>query len=274
MINELVRKMQSVYGLDISAYDISFLKRAVDKRLAVTETENISDYLQYLNNDADEAAALFESLNITHTEFFRNTLTFAHLEQWIIPRLMEEISTNNELRIWSAGCSSGQEVYSIAMLIENINSQKRIKKRYRIIATDISESALNKAQIGEYDEKDVQMIRVKDLKEFFVKTGEKYKVCDRLKQHISFSTYDLLDNRSTYPQESIFGNFDLVMCSNLLFYYNPDSQHGIVKKLIDSLDENGYLVTGEAEVQIMGKFKDLYLVTPSSPIFKQRRGAK
>ncbi|SHE34383.1 CheR family methyltransferase [Alkalibacter saccharofermentans] len=274
MNNEIIHSVRSIYGLDISKYDISFLKRAVEKRCSITETKNISDYIQYLSSNSDEATILFQSLNIIHTEFFRNPLTFAHLEQWILPRLMEEKSDNNELRIWSAGCSSGQEVYSIAMLIESITSKKQIKKRYRIIATDISESALHAAKKGEYNEKDIQMIRVKDLNDFFVKSGEKYKVCDRLKQHVSFSTYDLLDNRSACPQESIFGNFDLVVCSNMLFYYKPNYQHNMVKKLIDSMDEHGYLITGEAEMQIVAKFKDLFLVVPPSPIFKKRRGAK
>jgi chemotaxis methyl-accepting protein methylase len=274
MNNELILSLQSFFGLDISKYDISFLKQVVEKRLAITETKNFSDYIQYLSNNATEAATLFQSFNITYTEFFRNPLTFAHLEQWILPRLMEEKSDNNELRIWSAGCSSGQEVYSIAMLIESINSKKQIKKRYRIIATDISESVLHEAIKGEYNEKDIQMIRVKDLKDFFVKSGEKYIVCDRLKQHVSFSVYDLLDNRSACPQESIFGNFDLVVCSNMLFYYKPVYQHSIVKKLIYSMDEQGYLITGEAEMQIVAKFKGLCLVVPPSPIFKQRRGAR
>ena len=224
MINEFIQSIQRVYGQDISTYDISFLKRTVEKRVEITESGSMPNYIIYLASNADEASILFQSLKNTHTEFFRNPLTFAHLEQWILPHLMEEKSDNDELRIWSAGCSSGQEVYSIAMLVESINAKKKMKKRYRIIATDISESALNMAKIGEYDEKDIQMIRVKDVQEFFVKSKEKYTVIDRLKQHVSFSTFDLLDNRSTYPQESIFGNFDLVVCSNLLFYYKPTYQ--------------------------------------------------
>ncbi len=271
---EIMQIMDNVYRLDISKYDETFLKRALEKRFAIVETKKPSDYIQYLSSNSDEVSTLFQSLNITHTEFFRNPLTFAHLEQWILPRLMERKPDKSELRIWSAGCSSGQEAYSIAMLIENINSRKNNKNRYRIIATDISEKALREANKGQYSESAIQKIRVEDLKKFFIKSGETYTVCDRLKKHVSFSIYDLFDNLSSYPQESIFGNFDLVVCSNMLFYYKPDYQQSILMKLINSIDENGYLITGESERQTVSKYSDLYLVAPPSPIFKQRRGAK
>jgi chemotaxis methyl-accepting protein methylase len=270
-LSEIVRIIKNICELDISQYDDAFLLRTAEKRFAVTEAENISDYIKYLSCNSDEADILLQSLSITHTEFFRNPLTFAHLEQWILPRLLEDKAENNELRIWSAGCSSGQEAYSIAMLIESINSKKQKKNRYRIIATDICESALIDARIGEYREKDIGNIRVKDLNEFFERSGEIYKVRDRLKHHISFSSYDLLDNQSSYPQESIFGNFDLVVCSNMLFYYKMEYQYSILQKLINSMAGKGYLITGEAERQTVEKLKGLYLVVPPSPIFKQRR---
>lgn len=271
---EITRIIKELYDLDISKYDDMFIMRAVEKRYTTMKSRDSSDYTKYLSCNTDEAAILLQSLNITHTEFFRNPLTFAHLEQWILPRLIEEKPENRELRIWSAGCSSGQEAYSIAIQIENIISRNYKKKRYRIIATDISESALTIAKKGEYREKDIENIRLKDLKEFFYKTGEVYKVSDRLKQNITFSFYNLLDNSSSYPQESIFGDFDLVICSNMLYYYKPDYQLSILQKLINSMDEQGYLITSESERQSVEKINELYLVVPPSPIFKQRRGLK
>jgi len=158
------------------------------------------------------------------------------------------------------------------MLIEKIHRKKTKQLRYRIIATDISQSALLRAKKGEFSEHDIQNIRVKDLKEFFVKTGETYIMCDRLKKHVSFSSYDLLDPLSSYPQESIFGNFDIVVCSNILFYYKPVYQHGIVKKMIYSMDKNGYLITGEAEKHTVERYSELIQVTSLAPIYKQKRG--
>lgn len=268
-LSEIVKIMKSVYEKDISKYDDTFLKQATGKRCAATNARKISDYIIYLTNNAAEAQNLFGSLSITYTEFFRNSLTFAHLEQWILPGLFERKSKTNELRIWSAGCSSGQEAYSIAMLAENINAKRPQPFRYRIIATDISEATLAMAKRGEYSQEEIKYIRVKDLSEYFEKSKDMFKVCPGLKEHVSFSAYDLLDNLSSFPQESIFGNFDLVICSNLLFYYKPEYQSSILKKLIDSINEHGYLIMGEAEKHIAMKGNGLSAVAPPSAIFQK-----
>ena len=271
MDNDLIQSIQSVIDFDISKFDDAFFIKAVENRIAIVKVNGISEYIQHLSNNIDEANKLLQSLYITHTEFFRNPLTFAHLEEWILPLLMNRKSDKGELRIWSAGCSTGQEAYSIAMLIENLNSRKQKKVRYRIIATDVSESALIKAKTGEYNEKEIQKIRVKDLNEFFVRFGETYKVSPQLKQHVSFSTYDLLDNLSSSPQESIFGNFDLIICSNVLFYYKLKYQQFIIKKLVGVMDEKGYLITGEAEKYNVEKSRYLNLVSTSSTIFQSKK---
>jgi len=271
MDNDLIQSIQSVIDFDISKFDDAFFIKAVENRIAIVKVNGISEYIQHLSNNIDEANKLLQSLYITHTEFFRNPLTFAHLEEWILPLLMNRKSDKGELRIWSAGCSTGQEAYSIAMLIENLNSREQKKVRYRIIATDVSESALIKAKTGEYNEKEIQKIRVKDLNEFFVRFGETYKVSPQLKQHVSFSTYDLLDNLSSSPQESIFGNFDLIICSNVLFYYKLKYQQFIIKKLVGVMDEKGYLITGEAEKYNVEKSRYLNLVSTSSTIFQSKK---
>ncbi len=271
-LSAIVHTMNSVYGFDVSQYDYSFLKQTIEKRCTAIEIKKFSDYEIYLSKNLVEAQNLFHALNINYTEFFRNTLTYAHLEQWILPRLIEKKTEDSELRIWSAGCSTGQEAYSIAMLVEKINAKRQQALRYRIIATDISKSALAVAEKGNYTEEAIQNVRMKDIKEFFVKTKETYTVCDRLKKQISFSTYDLLENRSAYPHESIFGNFDLVFCCNVLFYYKTDSQLYILNKLINSMSEQGYLITGEAERQTVAKHSPLLTVASPSPIFQKKHG--
>lgn len=277
MDNELANIIQiykNFYNLDISMFDDKFLKQVIDNRLAIHEIEKSEDFLEILINNPEEADSLYKLLNNNYTEFFRNILTFAHLEQWIIPNLIEKKCGKNELRIWSAGCSTGQEAYSIAMILENINFKREEKIRYRIIATDINEFALKEANLGIYNESDILKIRVKDLKEYFFKSGEKYRINEDLKKNITFTSYDLLDNMTSYPQESIFGSFDLVMCCNLLFYYNKNHQEQILEKLVNAMDEDGYLITGETEKQVVSKINELYLAAPPSPIFKRRRGAK
>lgn len=271
-LSAIIHTMNSVHGFDVSQYDYAFLKQTIEKRCAAIETKKYFDYDIYLSNNLEEAQNLFHALNINYTEFFRNTLTYAHLEHWILPRLIEKKSPDSELRIWSAGCSSGQEAYSIAMLVEKISAKRQQAIRYRIIATDISKSALALAENGDYTEEAIQNVRMKDVKEFFVKSKDKYTVIDRLKKQISYSTYDLLESRSAYPHESIFGNFDLVFCCNVLFYYKTDSQLYILNKLINSMAEQGYLITGEAERQTVVKHSPLLAVASPSPIFQKKHG--
>lgn len=270
-LNEIVKVLAKQHDLDFSMYDEQFLEQIVEKRMMLSHVHDFSEYVWHVSGNPDEMDTLRRSLNITHTEFFRNTLTFAHLEQWILPGLFEERQEINELRIWSAGCSSGQEAYSIAILIENLKARISRQLRYRIIATDITESALTRAVEGTYRETDVQRLRLHDVHEFFTRQGDTYQVRDTLKKHVWFHTYDLLDRESAYPQESIFGNFDLVICSNLLFYYKPEYQHDIMRKLINSMNPNGFLITGEAEKQATDRFPELYAVAPPSPIYRHRR---
>ena len=273
-VTHIAHILKSLHDIDISKYNDSFLKQTIEKRLTFLKVDNLAEYEQFISNNPYEMDVLYTSLHITHTEFYRNPLIFAHLEQWILPSLFEQKPEGSELRIWSAGCSSGQEAYSIAMLIEKIHRNKARQLRYRIIATDISQSALLKAKKGEFSEHEILNIRVKDLKEFFIKRGDTYTINDWLKKHVSFSTYDVLDPLSSYPQESIFGNFDIVVCSNILFYYKPVYQHSIVKKMIYSMDKNGYLITGEAEKHTFEKYSELIQVTSFAPIYKQKRGVE
>ena len=266
----IINTSKVLYGIELAQFDNAFLEQAVDRRCVVLGINDFQGYLETITNNEAEADLLARSLNITYTEFFRNALTFANLEQWLLPNLINSKPRGSELRVWSAGCASGQEAYSIAMMLENAAEKRSEPFRYRIIATDISESALGFARKGEYSEEAVQTIRTKDINQFFERSGNTYIVGERLKKHVNFSRYDLLDPLSANPQESIFGNFDLVICSNVLFYYKPKCQSFILGKLINSLVSNGYLITGEAERQNVLKQGVLRAVVPPSPIFQKK----
>ena len=269
-IARLISIISQINGSDISRYDDSFLLQTVKRRCDVAQTADFSAYLSYLSDHEAECRDFLLSLNNHYTEFFRNELTFAQLEHRFLPPLIEQMPDTREFRVWSAGCSTGQEAYSLAILLENIAERKRASFRYRIIATDILEPALCAARKGEYREEAVQNIRHKDLNLYFTPSAGGYTVSERLKKNVCFSVYDLFDPLSGTPSDSIFGNFDLVMCSNVLLYYTADSQRLILRKLVNSMIGNGYLVTGEAERSSVGKTAELVAAAPPSPIFKKR----
>lgn len=266
-ILEMIRIMNDTYKKDLTIYDDAFLAKSLERRMTGIAVSS-SDYPSYLQNNRHEADCLMASFQITYSQFFRNSLTFAVLEQLVLPHLLSHKPENGEIRVWSAGCSTGQEAYSIGILLEELRQASSKAMRYRIFATDLSPEALGTARNGIYDEDSIANIRMKYLKSHFIKQGEAYAVAPGLKQKIDFSEYDLLDSHSSNPPDSIFGDFDIIFCCNLLFYYRPDVRRSIVRKLKRSLAAGGYLVTGEAEAIFMGKDEDLKTLSASVPIFQ------
>ena len=272
VLQDIVLVMETSFGMKIAGYDTGFLRQSLDKRCLASGVQSLTDYLDYLSKSEAEAKLLYASMNITYTEFFRNSLTFAHIEQVVLPDLLRKKSKTGELRVWSAGCSSGQEAYSLAMCIENHLARSPQPLRYRIIATDVTEEVLAVARRGVYEKESLSNVKLKDLEQYFIRTGEKYAIVDQLKKNMSFSQYDLLDSQFSYPPESIFGHFDVVMCSNLLFYYLPEQQKTMVQRVINALAPGGYFITGETEKHAVAQITGLRSLVPTSPIFKKMNG--
>jgi chemotaxis protein methyltransferase CheR len=269
-VQQVIRAMSGLHGKDISRYDESFLLKSLEKRLAATSRPTVADYCEYLSGHDGEAERFFQSLNITYSEFFRNPLTFAILEQRVLPGLIEEKQESGtpEIRVWSAGCAAGQESYSVAILLDELITARKSSLSFRIFATDISEQGLEFARSGVYDATAVQNVRLKHINSCFEAGHGSYPVARRLRDRIEFSFYDLLDERSTSPPGSIYGDFDLILCSNLLFYYKPETQRFIMKKLCNALSHGGYLVTGEAERAIVER-TNLQEISTMSAVYRK-----
>jgi len=267
-LNEIIRVMNQRHGRDISMYDESFLLKSLGKRWVATGSKTAGEYCRYLEENSTEAHGFYSSLNINYSDFFRNPLTFALLEQWIFPKLISQKASGGEIRVWSAGCSTGQEPYSIAMLLDKLTIAGGKMIRFRIFATDTSQSALALAREGVYAKDGVQNLKLKEINSYFTVQGETYTMTSRLRDCVNFSTYDLLDQSSANPPDSIYGDFDIVFCSNLLFYYKADIRHFILQKVQQSVSPLGYLVTGEAERALVEKNDRLKMVAPPAAIFQ------
>lgn len=271
-INDIVREMKQRYGRDISMYDEGFLSKSIERRWRVNGVEEVADYLICLKENPVEAGDFYDSLNINYSQFFRNSLSFAVLEQVILPQLMNRKADGGEIRVWSAGCAAGQEAYSMGMLLSDFMAVGERSIRFRIFATDISQTVLAMAKDGIYPEDAVQNLKVKHLHHYFEKTGKTYTIVPQLKKTINFSTYDLLDQSSANPPESIYGDFDIIFCSNLLFYYKPEVRRRILEKIKKSLSANGYFVTDDAEAAFIRTDERLKMVSPCSAIFQVHHG--
>jgi chemotaxis methyl-accepting protein methylase len=234
---------------DISMYDESFLAKTQETRMAAIGCKSPAEYAALLVRDSAEQEVFYASLHVGYSQFFRNHLTYAVLEKIVLPELLKKALGNGrrEIRIWSAGCSAGQEPYSIAILLEEIIVESKLPIDYRIFATDARESRIVKARTGRFSDEVLGNISLKRLGRYFVHQGFLYTIASSIAAHVDFSVFDQLDNTKYCPPSSIFGDFDLILCCNMLYYYNAEARKLILSKLTNCLGSNAYLVTGETE---------------------------
>ena len=268
-IQKAVNIINGSNGFDVSKYDETFIFKIIEKRIKETTCGNSKDYCKLLENDTEEAIKFLDSLSICYTDFFRYSLAFSVLEHIVFPSLIfkkKNDGKNKEIRIWSAACAKGQEAYSLAMLLEEYNNNKEEPINYRIFATDQNEQQIKLASKGQYDELELNSMSLKRFKQWFTKRNDSYYIRPLLKTYIDFSVFDLFDKSLSCPQPSIFGDFDIVFCANLLFYYKKEYQEAILNKIEGCLSEGGYIITGDTERGILlnNGYKEMY---PYSAIF-------
>ena len=268
--SSITNLLKTRYHVDLTSYTESFLNKSINSRLREKQCNSSKEYCDLLITNSDEVIYLLNSLNVSYSEFFRNPLTFSVLERIIIPSLISKKQKKNrkEIRIWSAACAAGQETYSLAMLLEETRSGEGQEINYRIFATDLSESQIDLAIEGCYNVVALNCLIPKRINLWFSRQGENYFVDQVLKRKLEFTVFDLLNEKLSCPVTSIFGDFDIVLCSNLLFYYKPEFQKKILEKLSGSLTTEGYLITGETEREILFQ-NNYHEVYPQSAIFQK-----
>lgn len=243
----------ATHGLDLSRFDESFLHNLFDRRRQAMGLGSLDAYAARLARDGGEAERLRDSLRVAYSEFFRDPLTFAYLEQVALPLLVEQRGRagHGEVRVWSAGCAAGQEAWSLAILLDALTVGAGRKPAYRIVATDLSGPELALAREGAYGCEALRNVRLRHLATCFEERGGVHRIADRLRERVEFSCYDLLDPATTNPPAGVFGDFDLVVCANVLFYYRPQAQHVILQKIKKSLAPDGFFATGDTERQLI-----------------------
>jgi chemotaxis protein methyltransferase CheR len=257
--------------LDISFFNQEFIHLVVQKRITACEADSFDAYLELINHQPSEQTYFYNALHVNYSEFFRNPLTFALLETVIFPGLIEHQTKKKaaELRIWSAACADGREAYSLAMLLEELKQKSGTDFNYRIFATDVIQFQLEAAQKGVYSATALNNLSLGRINHWFVKSGEHYTINSELKSNIDFSEFDLVSDTLSCPAASIFGDFDLVFCANLLIYYNGIFQNRIIEKMVKCIKSDGLLVTGETERGIIKKY-GMREVFSGAPLFKKK----
>ena len=262
----LKQLIQNEAHLDISQYKDSYIQRRVNTRLNLTNTSNLTDYITFLKNDRDEFKCLMDALTVNVTEFFRNMDTFEGLENEVIPKIIKEKENDSRdiIKVWSAGCASGEETYSLTILF--LEALRKSKKDYKLMVfgTDIDTKSLMKAKIGSYEKSKVGSIRAELLEKYFDNIGSEYKIKPSVKQHIKFSSLDLNGDI-----EKNLITYDLIVCRNVVIYFKSEIKEVLFLKFCKMLRKNGYLVLGKNESIIGPAMQHLKNVNISERIYQK-----
>ena len=241
-LETLLEHLKQTRGFDFTAYKRTTLSRRIEKRMTAVGVDSYPAYLDYLQVDQGEFNHLFNAILINVTSFFRDADTWAFLRAEIVPKIIEAADrADSHIRIWSAGCASGEECYSIAIAFAEAMGIERFRQRVKIYATDADEDALAAARQASYTDRQVEELPADMRDKYFDPAGTRWIFKKDLRRSVIFGRHDLLD-------DAPISRVDLLLCRNTLMYFNHEAQARIIHRFHFALREGGFLVLGKAEM--------------------------
>lgn len=239
-LNAIFRILRDDCGIDFSHYKQSTVSRRIERRLQLNQSLDLEDYVRRLRQDSQEVNSLYHDLLIGVTEFFRDSEAFERLEQDIIPQLLTRHDPAEELRVWVAGCATGEEAYSLAILLDEAISRHARPIGVRIFATDVHRASLEFASAGIYEEASVSRVSTERLERYFSWRGRYYHVSPDLRKSIVFAPHNVI-------KDAPFTKLDLITCRNLLIYFQPPAQKKVLSLFHFGLKPSGIMFLGPSE---------------------------
>jgi two-component system, chemotaxis family, CheB/CheR fusion protein len=236
----LLDYLRRTRGFDFSAYKRASLMRRVEKRMQSVNCERFVDYTDYLEVHPDEFGHLFNVILINVTAFFRDEVAWDFMRDNVVPQVIGE-RDGQSIRVWSAGCASGEESYSIAMVLAEALGRDKFRERVKIYATDVDDQALNQARQAGYTAKQVEPVPAPLLEKYFVQEGDRYVFDKELRRSVIFGRHDLI-------QDAPISRVNILACRNALMYFNTEAQARILARFHFALAEAGVLFLGKAEM--------------------------
>src|SRR5713101_2450506 len=263
-IRKLLVLIRNATGADFTHYKSSTIHRRIARRMLLKKIGSIREYVEFLRRDAAELDALYQDILIHVTSFFREPGTFQILKSQIMPKLIEGKTERDPLRVWVPGCSTGEEAYSIAIVLAEYLGDRLGKVPVQIFATDISESSIEHARAGVYAGTTLAEVRPERLARFFVKSNGSYQVTQSIRDMCTFARQDL-------TQDPPFSRIDLISCRNVLIYLEPLLQKRVLAAFHYALKDKGFVLLGKSET--LNAFPDLFTLAEKKGKFYRKRAA-
>jgi two-component system, chemotaxis family, CheB/CheR fusion protein len=239
-LDGVLRLLRDQFGIDFSLYKAGTVARRIQRRIDLFRIESIPVYLDRLKGDPAELNSLYQDLLIGVTQFFRDVPAFELLEAEVIPELLDRLPVDQELRVWVAGCATGEEAYSLAMILYEQFVAKGRPINLKILATDVHHSSLELAGIGIYGEEQLGNVSRARLDRFFTKRSSGYQISQDLRQLIVFARHNV-------TKDAPFTKMHFISCRNMLIYLQPHAQRTVLSLFHFGLASNGILFLGSSE---------------------------
>jgi two-component system CheB/CheR fusion protein len=255
----LLEWLKESRGFDFTGYKRPSLARRVQRRMQDVGVTGFAEYRDFLELHQDEFTDLFNTILINVTSFFRDPECWRFLADRVVPDLL---ACNRPIRVWSAGCATGQEAYSVAMLLAEQTGAEEFRNRVKIYATDVDEDALATARMASYSPAEVETVAPARLSAFFEREGTRYVFRKDLRRSVIFGRNDLV-------QDAPISHADLLLCRNTLMYLNAQTQHRVLDRLHFALEPHGVLFLGKAEL-LLSHTAQFTPIEPSQRLFRRR----
>jgi two-component system, chemotaxis family, CheB/CheR fusion protein len=263
-LEELLIFIRDARGFDFTGYKRSSLARRIRKRMHEVGASDYVDYRDRLESSAEEFGHLFNTILINVTGFFRDTETWTYLQREVMPDLIAEDGPPREIRVWSAGCATGEEAYSLAIAFAESLGAEEAAKRVKIYGTDVDDDALRDAQVGVYTAKNLESMPPELRDKYFEQTGTQFAFQPDLRRRVIFGRHDI-------TRDAPISRLDLLVCRNTLMYFNVETQAQVIDRFHFALREGGYLFLGKAEM-LLGDGERFEVVSMRQRIFRRRPG--
>ncbi len=232
--------LKKASGIDFTHYKRNTVLRRIERRMAVSHCPTLTSFAKLVDNSLNETNLLIKDILIGVTRFFRDSEFFEKLKYGAIYNIIEHSDETVPIRIWSAGCSTGEEAYSLAILFREVLEETRLKRDIKIFATDVDAGAIETAGKGTFPESIVDDVSAERLAKYFKKVNDQYKISKDIRKLIIFATHNMLSDPP-------FGKLDLICCRNVLIYFQPILQKGLFAIFHSALKNGGYLFLGKSE---------------------------